>query len=413
MRSRELKVLHVCTFDQAGGAAVAAYRLHRAMLQRGIYSRFLVLKKTSDDSTVLMSSSKLGLFSNRVINYLCRGALRFIGSPKEVPASLNIVRNFSIDVQSEMGEYDIVNLHWIGSNCLSISQIARINRPVVWTLHDTWPVAGLFNYPPKYFFSSLSFKSNWLLNSVDVFLRKQKQELVSKKRIKVVCPSNWMKHVALDGGVDDNNVYIIPNCMGEAEKIYKQKDRESINCSGKKVVLFGAVNATSDLRKGFDLLSEAMRIVQEACSDQSIQFVVFGSDLDVEIDGVEVLNVGKIDGDNKLVELYQRSHVFVLSSRLDNLPNTVVEALHCGVPVVAFKAGGNSDLVRHLENGYLADAYNTADLANGVLWALNTVEQNPNICKRISQNASNRYSNDLIVQKYVDCYWDAIEESKT
>ena len=137
----------------------------------------------------------------------------------------------------------------------------------------------------------------------------------------------------------------------------------------KKLILFGAMSAVSDPRKGFQELTKAFK----AISMDNIELVIFGSSKpDNPIDfGFPAHYLGRFNDDISLRVLYSAADVMVTPSLQENLSNVVMESIACGTPVVAFNIGGNPDMIDHQKNGYLAKPYDTKDLAEGIKWILN------------------------------------------
>jgi len=141
----------------------------------------------------------------------------------------------------------------------------------------------------------------------------------------------------------------------------------------RKLILFGGWGATTDSRKGFSHLKTALDALSASSPGVAATLVVFGNSPDAHI-GDElpfpVISVGRVHEEAKLAKIYAAADVFVAPSSEDNLPNTVLEALACGTPVVAFAAGGIPDAVEHRENGFLASPQAGGELGAGIAWTL-------------------------------------------
>jgi len=169
----------------------------------------------------------------------------------------------------------------------------------------------------------------------------------------------------------------------------------------KKLVLFGAVSATSDPRKGFKELSEALRKLKL----RDIELVVFGSSKpkDAPDFGFNTHYLGHLHDDVSLVTLYNAVDVTVVPSLQENLSNTIMESLSCGTPVVAFNIGGNSDMIEHKINGYLAKPYDTDDLAKGIEWILSSPNYNE-LCENARNKVLREFDSKVVVKKYIELY---------
>ena len=171
----------------------------------------------------------------------------------------------------------------------------------------------------------------------------------------------------------------------------------------KKLVLFGAMNATTDPRKGFNELLESL----EKLNENNVELVIFGSSKPKEKSQIstrfKIHYIGKLSDDISLNVLYNAVDVMVVPSLQENLSNAIMESLSCGVPVVAFDIGGNKDMITHMKNGYLATPFDTQDLKNGINFILNHKNYNS-----ISNNARNKVLKDfdskIVSTRYIELY---------
>jgi glycosyltransferase involved in cell wall biosynthesis len=171
-----------------------------------------------------------------------------------------------------------------------------------------------------------------------------------------------------------------------------------------QIVLFGALSATADRRKGYDLLLQAVQHLERASLKRPVTFVVFGGERSAvrEVSGFPVHALGSLHDDLSLAAAYSAADVMVVPSREEAFGQTASEALACGTPVVAFRIGGPRDIVTHGETGYLAEPYAAQDLAAGILAMLQAdpavVQDN---CRR---NAVSRYAVDRQGARIADVY---------
>lgn len=373
-----MRILIVNTSDIDGGAARAAYRLHRALLDQGVDSQMLVQNKASDDHTVIGPESKIqkGLGIIRptldalpVRRYKTKTKTLF--SPAWTPFSSIVNR---INAQNP----DVVHLHWVAGGMMRIEDLLRIKAPIVWSLHDMWPFTGGCHYDELCGAFKKKCGSCKILNSSTnkdlsrkVFLRKQKI-FGKKKNITIVGLSHWLADEARSSALFANNSVVnLPNPIDTHvfAPLEKLKARELLNLpKDKKLILFGAMGATSDPRKGFNELSNALQEI----AYKHAELIVFGSSKPVEGSSFsqKVHYLGRLHDDVTLRVLYSAADVMLVPSLQENLSNAIMESLACGTPVVGFNIGGNSDLIEHQINGYLAKPYDIADLASGIDWIL-------------------------------------------
>ena len=237
-------------------------------------------------------------------------------------------------------------------------------------------------------------------------LNKRKQKTYRKIRnITFVSPSRWLADAAAKSSLLKNQrIVVIPNGLDTNVFLPKGKpaSRALLNISsGSKMILFGAVNSTTDKNKGFQELLDAIGMVKH----KPVELMVFGADGNelVESLGIKTHFLGRITDETKMAALYSAADVTVVPSRSENLSNVIMESLACGTPVVAFRIGGNSDMVEHQQNGYLAEPYKTEDLAMGLDWVLQHPE--PEI---LSANARKKIGSEfeigLCARRYTELY---------
>jgi glycosyltransferase involved in cell wall biosynthesis len=412
-----MKILIVNTFDISGGAARAAYRLHKALLSQGVDSQMLVQNKSSDDYTVISEANKIKKTLNKLRPFLDSIPVRFYKNRTKTLFSPSWF-GFS-DIVDKINKInpDIVHLHWIAAGMMKIEDIARIKAPIVWSLHDMWAFTGGCHYDEEcggYENECGNCKVLGSHKQIDlskkVWLRKQK--IFSKKDMTIVGLSRWLNECSSNSALlKDKKHFNLPNPIdtNTFKHFDKQKARELWNLpQDKKLVLFGAMGAMSDPRKGFKELSEALHKL--TCKD--IEFVVFGSS-EPQVSqnfGFKTHYLGHLHDDVSLVTLYSAVDVMIVPSLQENLSNAIMESLACGTPVVAFDVGGNSDMIEHLKNGYLAKPFDTDDLANGIEWVLH-VSDYEQLCKNAIEKVLKEFDSIVVAKKYIELYKDILQSN--
>jgi len=413
-----MKILIVNASDIEGGAARAAYRLHRALIEAEVDSQMLVQDKKSDDYTVIGPETKVQkaiaklrptLDNLPVKRYKNRTKTLF--SPAWLPFSGTVDKINQINP-------DIVHLHWICGGMMRIEDIARIKAPIVWSLHDMWAFTGgcHYNEDCEGYKKSCgnckvlgSNKQNDL--SSKIFNRKQKV-FISKRDLTIIGLSSWLNECSRNSILLKDKLHInLPNPINTNifKPFDKERSRELWNLpKDKKLVLFGAIGATSDPRKGFNQLTEAL---QKLNKNLNIELVVFGSSQPQNAPefGFKTHYLGQLNDDISLVTLYNAVDVMVVPSLQENLSNTIMESLACGVPVVAFDVGGNSDMIEHQLNGYLAKPFESEDLADGIKWVLNAPNYKE-LCKNAREKVVREFDSKLVAEKYIKLYRELVRE---
>jgi glycosyltransferase involved in cell wall biosynthesis len=241
----------------------------------------------------------------------------------------------------------------------------------------------------------------------------RKNRVFSKtENITIVGLSNWLAECAKNSSLlKKKTVVNLPNPIdtNKYKPIDKSVARELLNLpQNKKIILFGAMSATSDKRKGYSQLIDAVNKIEE----ENIELVVFGnSGSKIKEDFKYKINfVGKLKDDISLQILYSAADVMIVPSLQENLSNVILESLSCAIPVVAFDIGGNSDMIEHKNNGYLAKPFDTYDLAKGIEWILNS-ENYSFLCENARNKAINEFDSKIVANRYIDLYKKIIDKT--
>ncbi len=413
-----MNILHVNTYDISGGAARAVYRIHKGLQEIGISSKMLVQSKTSDDKTVIDPGNKLkrGLALLRptfdsAFKKLFSGGSKTIFSPAWLPFS---------DIHSQINSIspDIVHLHWICDGMLRIEELKRINKPIIWTLHDMWSFTGGCHYNDgcerfQEACGNCPQLNRSGKNDLSRSVLRRKKKAWSKLDITIVTPSTWLAESAKKSGLFNGcRIEVISNGLNLDlfKQINKTTAREIWDLpNNKKLILFGGMSAASDHRKGFDLLYEGLKQLAAKWSGKA-ELVVFGSSEPENPPdfGLPVHYLGYLYDDVGLALLYSAADVMVAPSRQDNLPNTVVESLACGTPAVAFDIGGMPDMIEHKINGYLAKPFDTSDLAAGIDWVLSDDKRHKDMCIKARDKAVACFDIKKVARQYAELYGEII-----
>lgn len=420
-----MKVLIVNTFDK-GGAANACKRLHYGLLLKKIKSQMLVRFKENNwdksevfipmKNTLLDLKRKLvrhilkefRLYRNKQHQFL-RGRARGL--------ELFSFPNSDCDITEHnfYKECDIINLHWV-ANFLDFKTFFENNKkPVVWTLHDMNPFTGGEHYLESFIGideEGFPIKRNLTKEEIKVAdenLRLKKEVISKISNLTVVAPSKWLAEEAKKSEVFKNvQINYIP--YGVNTSIYsprhKNYSRELLNLpKDKKVILFVAESISSN-RKGFVFLKRAFERLQ----DSNLILCAVGSKTTDLVSIQNVLELGPINDERLMSAAYSAADVFVIPSLMDNLPNTVLESLLCGTPVIGFPVGGIIDMIQDGENGFLAEDISV----NSLVITLQKFLMNPNCfdSNMIRENAVKKYDESVQSQKYIDLFTTILKSSK-
>jgi len=412
----KVRVLSVSTSDSSGGAARAAYRIHRAVQPYGIDSRMLVKTKGTQDDDVLPLDRFLprGRFyrtydwaRNKVKNQWQH--FQWGKYPEKGPYFMSDLRSTDIGNAFDAVGFDVLHLHWVNLRFLPLDKLPK-DKPIVWTLHDSWPFCGVCHVPMdccRYQEACGCCPQLGSTQERDLSRRvwAKKQEIYKGLNLHIVAPSRWMADCArkstLFGGCD---IRVIPNCL-DTETFCPGIREDACRRLGldpeRRHILFGAMSAVEDKNKGFDFLVEALKRIGPSLSGDT-DLVVFGTGhpLPDEVGGSKVRSLGVLRETADIVAAYRAATVTVVPSLSENLSCTIQESLSCGTPVTAFDIGGNSDLIDHQVNGYLAREKDADDLAGGILWCL----ERENLSFATRKKVLDNYTPEVVGKAYAGLY---------
>lgn len=414
-----MKVFSLNHSDYQGGAAKAAHRIMEATRGRGVDNYLYVNRSKLDDQSVLgpgsiiqkayaTMASKVGALISKGVGQ-ANGGGRYLSSsvmPSFWPKFLN------------QSACDLVHLHWVNGEMLSISDIANIKKPLVWTLHDMWAFSGAEHYP-----DSEEWKSGYLSRgekfNFDAWVWRRKLKHW-RQPIQLVSPSNWLKNCIQSSRLmGDWNVEVIGNPI-DVEMWCPEgmnQAREALGIPlGDDVILFGAVNGGRDLRKGFDLLIQAIQYLKSSNRWSNIRLIIFGENKpEIEVNyGFPTHYFGHIANEGMLRTLYSASDLFIAPSRQEVFGQTATEAHACGCPVLAFDGTGLSDIIEHLKTGYLAQPFLVSSLVEGIEWIFSEKKRSNLVSQRLAARESviKNFSYEVIGEKYKRLYEHTIRPSE-
>lgn len=414
-----MKILIVNSLDTIGGAAKASYRLHKALIEEGIDSTMLVQLKYGDDFTVIGQSSKISKLFNLIRPVLDQLPLKIFNKKTETIFSPSWFGFNSIIKKINEINPDIVHLNWITGGMIKIENLLKINSKIVWSLHDNWAFTGgcHIKWQCERFKDkcgkcpNLASKKD---NDISRWVWKRKYRTFTKmNNLTIVGLSKWGIDSSKQSSLLKTKKHVlIPNPLNTSiyRPFNKPKARELWNLDiNKKYILFGAISATKDINKGFSKLSTALEKVK---NHSNVELVVFGSSKPKNPPKFKFKThyVGELHDEISLVSLYSAVDVMVVPSLQEAFGQTASEAMSCGTPVVAFKTSGLIDIIDHKINGYLAIAFDTTDLANGIDWVLYNINYE-DLCTKAREKVQKEFDSKVVAKKFIKLYKEILNQN--
>lgn len=376
-----MKVLFVNTSADVGGAAIACRRLMDALSRSGVEVRLLT--------------------APRHRGFVCKALERvlllpFVGFSWKKAWTID-TGWLGTDITShpDFKWADVVHLHWVNQGMLSVEQIGRIadsGKRMVWTMHDLWPLESICHY------HEMEPVNQWLERTT----MERKQKAYGHKDVRFVTCSRWLMNQAADSPLlEGNTITSIPNPIDI--NVFNRKDKQEARRSlgiaeDCRLVLFVSQKLT-DERKGARYFVEALNRL----SDVQVAVLGAGGEDIAAMLKHKTHVLGYVSSQQQICNIYNAADVFVLPSLNDNLPNTIMEAMACGVPCVGFDIGGIPEMIDHGRNGVIAQPRNVQQLADGIQYCLGEANH-----QRLSDDCLRKvqecYSQAAVAHRFMEIY---------
>lgn len=412
--------------DLGGGAATASWRMLKAYQSIGLSPNLLVAEKKSKEKFV--HSVYNADWQHKMPLAFEKLYLTPFQQSKDVRFQFTVPYfGKNISQNPLIQQSDILQLHWFHKSFLSLKnleQLAKLNKPIIWTLHDMWAFTGGCHYTE----GCENFKQNcgnchYLKKPSEKDLSakiwQKKQALYQKINMQFVTCSHWLKNIALESSLLKNqSVVSIPNPINirTFQPKNKQKTKQELGLpSDKKLILFVAMNINEE-RKGFKYLAESLNLLKQKDSDfiENTELLIMGK-ADSNIENripIKANYLGFLNQEQDIVNAYNAADLFVLPSLQDNLPNVIMEALACGTPCVGFETGGIPEMIDHKKNGYVSAFKNAEDLANGIHWVLENDIRYFDLADSARNKVLEKYAEAVVAKQYITLYEQLLDKSK-
>ncbi len=411
-----MKILIVNTYDR-GGAANACYRLFLGLKEKKVTIKILLAHKEGnwensyEHNTSLKSFIKqFSFFLTKMIRgFKVESKIKYFLTHRNTFLEWFSFPNSKYDITNSKlyEEADIINLHWVAGFIDYTTFFKKNKKPIVWTLHDMNPFSGGEHYTEKFLgINTKGFPIKRELTSEEILISKEnieikKKAIASAKSLHIVAPSKWLADAARESIVFKAlPIHYIPYglCGNTFSPREKEMARKRFNIpEGKKVILFVADSIDKD-RKGFVFLQKAFELL----NNEDIILCSIGGHSQAIKNNNQYIPLGIIKDEMTMSYAYSAADVFVIPSLMDNLPNTVLESLMCGTPVIGFPVGGIIDMVQHGKNGYITEDINVPSLLKTLHLFLAEGENFDT--KQIRKDALSKYDQNNQAEKYLQLF---------
>jgi glycosyltransferase involved in cell wall biosynthesis len=395
------RVLHFSYNDSKGGAARSATSIHHALMNSDFDSFMAVKEKTISDNSVFVTPLKKNDFEKIVQAEKKREKQNdlYVKGKFGVLFSEQIYSYCDLEYLIKEIEPDVIHLHWIGQNFLSIEDIGKIKLPIVWTLHDMWPFCG-----GSHVDLSDDYKLGYENDPEEFRVWKRKSESWSQLDLHPVGVSEWMAKEAKSSLLFQSLAVVKISNLVDTEKFKPMDKEESRILLGlplnPKIILFGS--DYRDRNKNLSLTTQIMNQLKM----ENIYFVSFG-DAIAESDNKNYYHFGYVSDDQVLRELYSASDLFVVPSKIESFCYVAAESIACGTPVVSFDTSGLKDIVINGVTGYRAKCYDP-DHFSGLVEKVITNRSDSFHPEELHAFILNHFSKEKIRASYLDLYKSVI-----
>jgi len=422
-----LKVLQINKTDAGGGAAIAANRLNRALRRNGVDSKLLVQDLCRSEEGVFSIGKGVVAKGVSKVNFMLE-RLSFLPYQKNATAKYSFsLANMGVNITNHhmVQEADIIHLHCVNNGFMSIDSFGDLlscGKPIVWTQHNMWSFTGGCHFAGTClefleFCSYCPYLRESGKKDLSARLFARKRSIYNKSNLSIVSSSRWLRTLSQESKLlRKKNFFSIPNPIDVNFYMPKSKldSRHKLGLSQtKKMVLFGAENG-NDPRKGMRYFIEALNVLGDSfpLMKENTELVVFGKmDKSLMKQLPLKINYYRHVEPKMLVDLYNAADCYVLPSLQVNLPNTIMESMACGTPVVGFSIGGVPEMITHKKSGYLAEVKNSLSLATGIYETL-FVSDLDEMGKHARDKAELTYAEPVVVDQYKQLYASLLTNNK-
>lgn len=401
-----MNILQISTLDKKGGAAKVSYSLKKELEKRGHTTSMFVGRKYSDEKNIKLLND-INSFSGKIRRKLAY----WLANDIDVFSSDHILKT------EEFKKADIVHCHNLHSNYFNLGTLEKISKlkPVIWTLHDMWPLTahcahsfdgplknnGFFTCPSLEIYPPIAWHN-------EKYLEYKKAGIYKKSDFHIVTPSNWLAEKTKESVLNNKPLSVIYN--GIDTSVFKPYDKEESRQElklpqNKRIILIVAKRGQSNPWKGGNYAQEAIKALKNS---PGAFFVDLGGDTNKTSENVKTVSF--VANQELLAKYYSAADILLYPSIADNCPLVILEAMACGLPAVSFRTGGIPELIDHKTSGYIAEYENKNDLIAGIKYLLGLPSQE---IEKMRQYSINKIESAFTVEKMADQYIELYEKLRT
>jgi len=424
-----MKVLHINTKYRGGGAARAMQRLHDQLLAKGHESKFLIGRPgQANPPLVNFIGDVISEYGTIWESFMSRFGNRFDDlwgiHPWSYHPTLKLPQTEIykwaqlIDLRNLFGDY--LNL-WV------LPELSR-NKPVVWRLPDMWALTGHCAYPYDC--------QRWITGCYDCPLLTEegrkiveppptrwdgtervwraKKNLYSRSRLHVVVTTSWMK-TNVEKSILGNAMSINVISNGVDLEVYQPYEKDEVRREldlplDRKILLFAAADL-KNLRKGYIYANKAVeKLVHKMQKPPILITMGNAKGIKKESSSTSIRHFGFVRGKERQAKIFAAADLFLCTTLADAQPQTALESMACGTPLVGFDVGPMADLTGYRKRGLLADEITSESLGK----VLQEIINQPHVINEMGENCRRKAIRDFDIDaqtnEYIRLYQEILQE---
>jgi glycosyltransferase involved in cell wall biosynthesis len=407
-----MRILHISAAHESTGAGYAAYNLHRNLRKTGIISNILFIN-SSQEHTISYEINFYKRLKRIIFTKIDSLILFFYFKKKNIYFSPGFV-GLDLKKYISFGNYDIVHLHWVNHGFVDVNLLTEIDVPIIWTMHDFWPITGGCHY----FYDCNNFKKscgNCMVlgssrkNDISSYSFKRKLGIYKqlKTRLTLVPISDWVRDITLSSTVAEFSQIHSVIYSGIDTETFRYFDLSlSRKVLGLDETTFYVLLGATDLANPAKGISYAIEALNHIIGNNGFKFkiLVFGETNDPFFDSDLVVNLGYIKDKQKLALIYASSNLLISPSINEAFGMLMAEAQCVGCPVIAFDDFGPRNIVNHKITGYLSKVFDVQSLVKGIEYVYNNSFDRI----QISSDSIRKFNIQHSVDEYSKLYNDVL-----